>query len=103
MVVVDPTQIAPLRYEDMSVLGGIIGKSSLRIDVREVMTNQGWRSIDAAVDVTGRRWQTDYATGTQHILQETKVKVTDPHIDAKVFAHLRKPQKYSLQNPLFAA
>jgi hypothetical protein len=97
MVVVDPTQIAPLRYEDMAVLGGIIGKSSLRIDVREVMTNQGWRSINAAVDVTGERWQTDYATGTQHVLQETKVKATDPHIDAKVFAHLREPQNCALQ------
>ena len=91
MVVVDPTCIAPLRYEDMAILGGIIGKSSLRMEVQETMTNSGWRNMNASVDVTGKRWRTDFATGTEHMLQETKVKATDPHLDAKVFPHLRAP------------
>ena len=91
MVVVDPTSIAPLRYEDMAVLGGVVGKSSLRIDVQEVQTASGWRHVNKQVDVTGKRWQTDFATGTQHLLAETNVKITDPHIDAKMFPYLCEP------------
>ncbi len=89
-VMVDPTCVSPMKYDQLEILNGIIGKSSVRIVVDDALHNKSWRKVNAAIDTSdlGDQWRRDFTQGAQQMLKETWVKATEPHYDAKVFPHL---------------
>ena len=90
MVVVDPTCISPMKYDQLEILNGIIAKSSVRIVVGDALHNKTWRKVNAPVDTSflDDQWRKEFTTGAQQLLKETWVKATEPHYDAKVFPNM---------------
>ena len=90
MVVVDPSCIAPMRYDQLEIFSGIVGKSSLRIEVADVLLDKSWRKVNAPIETADldQKWKNDVAQGVRVLLKETWVKANDPHMDAKGFPHM---------------
>ena len=84
MVMVDPSTICPMRYNQLEILNSFLGMSSVRLTVEDVKQNESWTRLNRVVDTTGLddQWRKDYTTGAQHLLKQTKVSVTDPHYEA---------------------
>ena len=101
-VMIDPTCIAPMRFDQLRVLNGIVGKSSVRIVVQDALQNNSWRKVNAAVDGLGEQWCKSFAQGTQQVLHETWVKGNDHHLDAKIFPHLHPYGTGSLSSEIGA-
>ena len=99
---VDPTCIAPMKYDQLKILNGIVGKSSVRIVVEDALFDKNWRKVNKAVDDLGEHWRKDFAHGAHHMLQETWVKGTDYHYDAKLFPHLHPYGTGSLSSEIMA-
>ena len=83
MVMVDPSTICPMRYNQLEILNSFLGMSSVRLTVEDVKKNDSWTRVNRVVDTTGLddQWRKDYTTGAQHLLKQTKVSVTDPHYE----------------------
>ncbi len=76
-----------MKYDQLDILNGIIGKSSVRLSVDEALQNKSWRKVDRPIEGLDDKWRKDFAQGVQ-LLKQTWVKATEPHYDAKVFPHL---------------
>ena len=87
MVMIDPSHIAPFRYEHTKILNGILGKASVRITIEDALVNKTWRKCGSNVDLSGlgQNWKEDMTKGGSHVLQDTWVTATDPHYDAMLF------------------
>jgi len=86
-VMLDPSCISPMRYDQLEILNGIVGKSSVRLSVEEALANKHWRKVDKSIEGLDEKWREDFTKGL-NLLKHTWVKATDPHVDAKVFPHL---------------
>ena len=86
MVMVDPSTICPMRYNQLEILNSFLGMSSVRLTVEDVKQNDSWTRFNRVVDTTGLddQWRKDYTTGAQHLLKQTKVSVTDPHYETSL-------------------
>ena len=78
--------ISPMRYSEMDILNGIIGKSSVRLCVEDALLNKSWRKVGKRIEGLDDKWCEDFSRGVQ-LLKQTWVKATEPHYDAKVFPH----------------
>jgi len=82
MVIVDPSCVSPMRYSQLKILSGIVGKSSVRIEVDRALDRDNvWRNMNASIDTTfvDDTWRKDFTAGAHHCLKEKNVTVTDPH------------------------
>ena len=79
-----------MKYDQLEIFSGIVGKSSLRIEVADVMLDKSWRKVNAPIDTSDldQKWKKDVTDGAQVLLKSTYVKANDPHMDAKVFPHM---------------
>ena len=87
-VMMDPSAVSPMTYDQLEVLNGIIGSSSVRLTIDSAMQDKRWRKVNDATIELGEKWSNDFKIGAQQMLKETWVKNTDPHIDAKIFPTL---------------
>ena len=80
---VDPVCISPMKYNQLEILNGIIGKSSVRITVEDALRHKTWSKVNAVVDTSGLddRWRKDFTQGAQQLLKGTWVTATDPHYE----------------------
>ena len=84
MVLVDPACVAPMRYSAMQVLGGIVGKSSVRLTLEDAkLGEKGWRKVNAPIDTSflNDAWRNDFTQSSNFILKETYVKSSEPHYE----------------------
>ncbi len=81
MVMVDPACISPMKYDQLKILDGIVGKSSVRITVEDALRHKSWHKVNAVVDTSGLddQWRKDFTQGAQQLLKATWVTATDPH------------------------
>ena len=84
MVMLDPSGVCPMRYNQLEILNSFLGMSSVRLTVEDVKQNDSWTRCNRVVDTTGldAQWRKDYTTGAHHLLKMTKVSVTDPHYES---------------------
>ena len=87
MVVVDPSG-HPMKYNGLTILENIVGTQHVRIqvDVRGP-GGRGWRPTDRTVELSelGDEWKEDISKGSAHILEQSYVPASDPHMDARVW------------------
>ena len=82
----------PIRYNELDVYDEVIaeGRAGCRLDL-EVQTegHADWRSVGSLDMAPGQHlWRKRLRKGAQRLREDTIVKSTDPHYDAKLFPHV---------------
>ena len=87
MVVVDPSG-HPMKYNGLTIFENLVGTQHVRlqVDVRGP-DGKGWMPTDRTVELTelGDEWKEDISKGSAHILEQSYVPASDPHMDARVW------------------
>ena len=90
LIVVDRGGI-PMQYSNLTLWEQIVASQHSRVEV-EVPADggRGWSrtgsSIDPANDpALGPGWRRDIQAGARHLREETYVRFSEPHMDAKLF------------------
>jgi len=93
MVIVDAGG-HPLKYDALSVMEDVVATQTSRIELDiPGEGGKGWQRTGSSVDVAGdgtlnEAWRRDIAQGAQHLREETYVRLSEPHYDAKVWPHV---------------
>ena len=89
MVFLDPTGI-PIKYDQLEIFKEAIGTASCRISV-DASHQNAWQITGLVIDTKkdlGDDWKRDISKGADHILQNSYVTASDPHLDAKLWPHI---------------
>ena len=90
LIVVDRGGI-PMQYSNLTLWEQIVASQHLRVEVEVPGEGRrGWSrtgsSIDPANDpALGPEWRRDIQAGAQHLREETYVRFSEPHMDAKLW------------------
>ncbi len=80
----------PHKFEHLKLLSDVIAKevNVLKIDAPHP-SGRGWHRTDSEIctENLGESFAQDISSGAKYILEETWVKASDPHLDAKVWPH----------------
>jgi len=93
MVVVDAGG-HPLKYDALTVMEDVVATQTSRIEIDiPGEGGRGWQRTGSSVEVEGdgtlnEAWRRDIAQGAQHLREETYVRLSEPHYDAKVWPHV---------------
>ena len=93
MVVVDASG-HPMKYDQLQILENAVGTQNVRLELdvpRE--DGRGWRRTHSFTetqedDLLNAQWCKDIQKGASHLLEETWVKASEAHYDAKLFPHV---------------
>ena len=84
-----------MKYDQLEIYKDIIGTCACRIqvDIPTGPRSKSWRSAGLVIDTwkdpdLGQKWRDNVAEGAHHVLQESYVTSTDPHLDAKLWPHM---------------
>ena len=88
MLVMDP-EGRPMSYDGVAAYAAIAQHRSVRLDAEEFHDGQGWkrcrRSVEIGDDVLDGDCRERLVNGAQVLHEDTSIKSTDFHYDAKVF------------------
>jgi hypothetical protein len=92
LIVVDRGGI-PVNYSSLDLWEQIVASQHSRLEVEVPTGGQGWSRTGSSVDVAedpalDSRWQRHIQAGAQHLREETYVRFSEPHMDAKLFPHV---------------
>ena len=102
MVVVDAGG-HPLKYDALTVMEDVVATQFSRIEIDVPGEGgRGWQRTGSFVDVASdgalnQQWRQDISQGAQHLREETYVRVSEPHYDAKVWPHVHPYGTGSMQ------
>ena len=88
MLVMDP-EGRPMSYDGVAAYAAIAQHRGVRLDAEEFHDGQGWkrcrRSVEIGDDVLDDDCRQRLVNGAQVLHEDTSIKSTDSHYDAKVF------------------
>ena len=82
----------PIRYDELGVYEEVIAESraECRLDLQvQTEGRAGWRDVGSLRLPPGQHpWRTDLQRGARQLCEDTNVKASDAHYDAKLFPHV---------------
>ena len=82
----------PIRYDELGVYEEVIAESraGCRLDLQvQTEGRTGWRNVSSLELPAGRHpWREELQRGAQQLREDTNVKASDAHYDAKLFPHV---------------
>ena len=93
MVVVDAGG-HPMKYDALTIMEDVVATQASRIEIDVPGEGgRGWQRTGSVVDVANDdtldpQWRQAISEGAQHLREETYVRVSEPHYDAKVWPHV---------------
>ncbi len=82
----------PIRYDELGVYEEVIAESraGCRLDLQvQTEGRAGWRNVSTLDLPAGQHsWRGDLRSGAQQLREDTNVKASDAHYDAKLFPHV---------------
>ena len=87
MVVVD-CDGHPSKYDQIEIMSNVVAKE-INVFKIDVPSGSGWKRSFSEISTQdadlGESWCQDISAGAKYVLEETWVKASDPHYDAKVW------------------
>ncbi len=82
----------PIRYDELGVYEEVVAESraGCRLDLQvQTEGRTGWRDVSSMDLPAGRHpWREELQRGAQQLREDTNVKASDAHYDAKLFPHV---------------
>ena len=92
-----------MSYESVAAYAAIAQHRGVRLDVEELHDGQGWRrcrrSVEIGDDVLDDHCREKLVQGAQALHEDTFVRASDPHYDAKVFPSIPGKLRFVLVSP----